>query len=165
MLQVRYRSDLASPHNGATWLTGGVLLGARWAHLKASQRHTSEVFWARSANGRYRCSNGFIFELEWNTSSVNVLCVSQSFTLEFHFEPNGYFNNAVLTKVYKMKSEPDASEPFSFEGPEIIDCEGWVWSCKLKLSTQTFTFNPPSLSPPQLSDRLAQGQRRNGENH
>lgn len=49
---------------------------------------------------------------------------SQSFTLEFHFEPNGYFNNAVLTKVYKMKSEPDASDPFSFEGPEIIDCEG-----------------------------------------
>lgn len=51
--------------------------------------------------------------------------VLQSFTLEFHFEPNGYFNNAVLTKMYKMKSEPDASEPFSFEGPEIIDCEGW----------------------------------------
>lgn len=48
----------------------------------------------------------------------------QSFTLEFHFEPNGYFNNAVLTKMYKMKSEPDVSEPFSFEGPEIIDCEG-----------------------------------------
>ncbi|KAK7891725.1 hypothetical protein WMY93_023688 [Mugilogobius chulae] len=47
-----------------------------------------------------------------------------SFTLEFHFEPNGYFNNAVLTKVYKMKSEPDESEPFSFEGPEIVDCEG-----------------------------------------
>uniref|UniRef100_A0A669CYA1 Nucleosome assembly protein 1-like 4a n=1 Tax=Oreochromis niloticus TaxID=8128 RepID=A0A669CYA1_ORENI len=47
-----------------------------------------------------------------------------SFTLEFHFEPNGYFNNAVLTKVYKMKSEPDPSDPFSFEGPEIIDCEG-----------------------------------------
>ncbi|XP_021166654.1 nucleosome assembly protein 1-like 4a isoform X1 [Fundulus heteroclitus] len=47
-----------------------------------------------------------------------------SFTLEFHFEPNGYFNNAVLTKVYKMKSEPEASDPFSFEGPEIIDCEG-----------------------------------------
>uniref|UniRef100_A0A3B5MV45 Uncharacterized protein n=1 Tax=Xiphophorus couchianus TaxID=32473 RepID=A0A3B5MV45_9TELE len=47
-----------------------------------------------------------------------------SFTLEFHFEPNGYFNNAVLTKVYKMKSEPEALDPFSFEGPEIIDCEG-----------------------------------------
>ncbi|XP_077567156.1 nucleosome assembly protein 1-like 4a isoform X1 [Stigmatopora nigra] len=47
-----------------------------------------------------------------------------SFTLEFYFEPNGYFNNAVLTKVYKMKSEPDTSEPFSFEGPEIVDCVG-----------------------------------------
>eukprot|EP00063_Salmo_salar_P004490 XP_013979325.1 PREDICTED: nucleosome assembly protein 1-like 4 isoform X2 [Salmo salar] len=47
-----------------------------------------------------------------------------SFTLEFHFEPNGFFNNAVLSKVYKMKSEPDDDEPFSFEGPEIIDCEG-----------------------------------------
>ncbi|XP_061678597.1 nucleosome assembly protein 1-like 4a isoform X1 [Syngnathoides biaculeatus] len=49
-----------------------------------------------------------------------------SFTLEFHFEPNSYFTNAVLTKVYKMKCEPDASEPFSFEGPEIIDCTGCV---------------------------------------
>ncbi|KAI2662643.1 Nucleosome assembly protein 1-like 4 [Labeo rohita] len=49
---------------------------------------------------------------------------SMSFTLEFHFEPNEYFTNTVLTKVYKMKSEPDADDPFSFEGPEIIDCEG-----------------------------------------
>ncbi|XP_035376870.1 nucleosome assembly protein 1-like 4b isoform X1 [Electrophorus electricus] len=47
-----------------------------------------------------------------------------SFTLEFHFEPNNYFKNTVLTKVYKMKSEPDFEEPFSFEGPEIISCEG-----------------------------------------
>ncbi|XP_031657676.1 nucleosome assembly protein 1-like 4a isoform X4 [Oncorhynchus kisutch] len=47
-----------------------------------------------------------------------------SFTLEFHFEPNSFFNNAVLSKVYKMKSEPDDDEPFSFEGPEIFDCEG-----------------------------------------
>ncbi|XP_064169158.1 nucleosome assembly protein 1-like 4 isoform X2 [Anguilla rostrata] len=47
-----------------------------------------------------------------------------SFTLEFLFEPNGYFNNSVLTKVYKMKSEPDPSDPFSFEGPEIVYCEG-----------------------------------------
>ncbi|XP_005170732.1 nucleosome assembly protein 1-like 4a isoform X1 [Danio rerio] len=50
-----------------------------------------------------------------------------SFTLEFHFEPNSYFSNTVLTKVYKMKSEPDAADPFSFEGPEIVDCEG----CKI----------------------------------
>ncbi|XP_073514274.1 nucleosome assembly protein 1-like 4 isoform X2 [Phyllobates terribilis] len=47
-----------------------------------------------------------------------------SFTLEFHFEPNEYFANHVLTKTYKMKSEPDTSDPFSFEGPEIVDCDG-----------------------------------------
>ncbi|KAK1159867.1 nucleosome assembly protein 1-like 4 isoform X1 [Acipenser oxyrinchus oxyrinchus] len=47
-----------------------------------------------------------------------------SFTLEFLFEPNDFFNNVVLTKVYKMKSEPDQTDPFSFEGPEIVDCEG-----------------------------------------
>ncbi|XP_077309629.1 nucleosome assembly protein 1-like 4 isoform X1 [Lithobates pipiens] len=47
-----------------------------------------------------------------------------SFTLEFHFGPNEYFSNQVLTKTYKMKSEPDSTDPFSFEGPEIIDCEG-----------------------------------------
>lgn len=65
--------------------------------------------------------------MKTNEQSINLsvlVSVLQSFTLEFHFEPNGYFNNAVLTKVYKMKSEPDASDPFSFEGPEIIDCEG-----------------------------------------
>ncbi|XP_008582408.1 PREDICTED: nucleosome assembly protein 1-like 4 isoform X3 [Galeopterus variegatus] len=47
-----------------------------------------------------------------------------SFVLEFHFEPNDYFTNSVLTKTYKMKSEPDKADPFSFEGPEIVDCEG-----------------------------------------
>uniref|UniRef100_A0A672QY82 Nucleosome assembly protein 1-like 4a n=1 Tax=Sinocyclocheilus grahami TaxID=75366 RepID=A0A672QY82_SINGR len=54
-----------------------------------------------------------------------------SFTLEFYFEPNSYFSNTVLTKVYKMKSEPDTADPFSFEGPEIIDCEGVSNKCFL----------------------------------
>ncbi|NXK98718.1 NP1L1 protein, partial [Formicarius rufipectus] len=43
-----------------------------------------------------------------------------SFTLEFHFEPNDYFTNEVLTKTYRMRSEPDDSDPFSFDGPEIM---------------------------------------------
>lgn len=68
------------------------------------------------------------------------LSVFQSFTLEFHFEPNGYFNNAVLTKVYKMKSEPDASEPFSFEGPEIVDCEGWAHEHCCCYNTHTLQY-------------------------
>lgn len=48
----------------------------------------------------------------------------QSFTLEFHFEPNDFFTNTVLTKTYKMRSEPDESDPFSFDGPEIMCCTG-----------------------------------------
>uniref|UniRef100_A0A3P8WPB2 Nucleosome assembly protein 1-like 1 n=1 Tax=Cynoglossus semilaevis TaxID=244447 RepID=A0A3P8WPB2_CYNSE len=30
-----------------------------------------------------------------------------SFSLEFHFEPNDFFSNTILTKTYKMRSEPD----------------------------------------------------------
>ncbi|XP_069620670.1 nucleosome assembly protein 1-like 1 isoform X4 [Ranitomeya imitator] len=47
-----------------------------------------------------------------------------SFTLEFHYEPNEFFANEVLTKTYKMRSEPDESDPFSFDGPEIMGCTG-----------------------------------------
>lgn len=46
------------------------------------------------------------------------------FTLEFHFEPNEYFNNTILTKEYEMKCVPDETDPFSFEGPEIVKCKG-----------------------------------------
>jgi hypothetical protein len=46
------------------------------------------------------------------------------FTLEFYFEPNEYFTDSVLTKRYEMRYEPDPLDPFSFEGPEIIKCEG-----------------------------------------
>ncbi|XP_067906180.1 nucleosome assembly protein 1-like 1 isoform X2 [Heterodontus francisci] len=47
-----------------------------------------------------------------------------SFTLEFKFEPNEYFTNEIVTKTYKMKSQPDESDPFSFDGPEIMGCTG-----------------------------------------
>ncbi|KAL0273386.1 UNVERIFIED_CONTAM: hypothetical protein PYX00_006064 [Menopon gallinae] len=46
------------------------------------------------------------------------------FTLEFHFSPNEYFQNSVLTKEYEMKCAIDESDPFSFEGPEIIKSKG-----------------------------------------
>ncbi|XP_012287265.1 nucleosome assembly protein 1-like 1 [Orussus abietinus] len=46
------------------------------------------------------------------------------FVLEFHFEPNEYFTNAVLTKEYLMKCTPDKNDPFSFEGPEIYKSKG-----------------------------------------
>ncbi|XP_071452696.1 nucleosome assembly protein 1-like 1-B [Hetaerina americana] len=46
------------------------------------------------------------------------------FILEFHFSPNEYFTNSVLTKEYEMSCDPDGSDPFSFEGPEIYKCKG-----------------------------------------
>lgn len=49
------------------------------------------------------------------------------FVLEFLFTPNDYFTNTALTKSYKMKSEPDEDDPFSFEGPDIVSCTG----CKI----------------------------------
>lgn len=47
-----------------------------------------------------------------------------SYTLEFHFEPNDYFENTVLTKQYFLKSKVDAEFPLTFEGPEIFKCNG-----------------------------------------
>ncbi|CAH2087890.1 unnamed protein product [Euphydryas editha] len=46
------------------------------------------------------------------------------FTLEFHFAPNDYFTNTVLTKEYSMKCKPDEESPLEFEGPEIYSCKG-----------------------------------------
>lgn len=60
------------------------------------------------------------------TVRSSASCVHQSFTLEFQFEPNDFFTNTVLTKTYKMRSEPDENDPFSFDGPEIMSCTGWV---------------------------------------
>lgn len=48
----------------------------------------------------------------------------QSFYLEFHFEPNDYFTNNVLTKSYELKCVPDPTDVFAFEGPEIVKCKG-----------------------------------------
>lgn len=50
-----------------------------------------------------------------------------SFALEFVFDSNSYFTNKVLTKHYKLQSQPDEKDPFSFEGPEIVACTG----CKI----------------------------------
>lgn len=45
-----------------------------------------------------------------------------SYTLEFHFEPNEYFTNRILTKQYYLKVKVDDEHPFAFEGPEIYKC-------------------------------------------
>lgn len=86
-----------------------------------------------------------------------------SFYLEFHFEPNEFFKNSVLSKTYLMKCAPDADDPFSFEGPEIyrsIGCEIFWNAGKNVIEKSTTTdstkpffkgesffnfFNPPEI--------------------
>uniref|UniRef100_A0AAZ3RCP7 Nucleosome assembly protein 1-like 1 n=1 Tax=Oncorhynchus tshawytscha TaxID=74940 RepID=A0AAZ3RCP7_ONCTS len=62
-----------------------------------------------------------------------------SFSLEFNFEPNEFFTNTLLTKTYKMRSEPDENDPFSFDGPEIMGCTGctidWTKGKNITLKT------------------------------
>lgn len=68
-----------------------------------------------------------------------------SFQLEFHFEPNKFFQDSVLTKTYLMKCSPDAEDPFMFEGPEIyktIGCE-IKWNDGMNVVDQ----GPKSISP------------------
>lgn len=55
---------------------------------------------------------------------VYLLEEPMGFALEFHFSPNEWFTNTVLTKEYEMKCVPDKSNPLGFEGPEIFKCKG-----------------------------------------
>jgi nucleosome assembly protein 1-like 1 len=61
------------------------------------------------------------------------------FVIEFHFAPNEFFSNQILTKTYEMKCSPDDSDPFSFEGPEIYKCKGCVinWFKGKDVTTKT----------------------------
>lgn len=54
---------------------------------------------------------------------VSYIEEPMGFVLDFHFSPNDYFENTVLTKTYDMKCVPDEEDPFSFEGPEIYKCK------------------------------------------
>lgn len=94
-----------------------------------------------------------------------------SFQLEFHFKPNDYFENSVLTKTYHVKCEPDEQYPFSFDGPEIYKSTGCEikWKAGKNLTEQndersksalkffdvpTFFnfFNPPEITPGDSED-------------
>ncbi|XP_075170333.1 milkah [Haematobia irritans] len=75
------------------------------------------------------------------------------FIIEFHFEPNEYFSDLVLTKTYFLNCLPDSDDPYSYDGAEIYKCEG----CKInwkdpqkgkdnKSSSSFFDFfDPPSM--------------------
>ena len=46
------------------------------------------------------------------------------FTLHFVFSENEYFTNTDLTKEYELRVGPDDSDPFGYEGLEIVKCKG-----------------------------------------
>lgn len=73
---------------------------------------------------------------KWIQKYLTTLVDFQGFILEFHFSPNDYFTNSVLTKEYEMKCVPDPCDPFCFEGPEIVKCK----------VTVLFIFLPYSLT-------------------
>ncbi|MGH0170475.1 UNVERIFIED_CONTAM: hypothetical protein FKN15_059074, partial [Acipenser sinensis] len=55
------------------------------------------------------------------TCCIAVPCMHEG---EFYFECNDFFSNELLVKTYKMRSEPEESDPFAFDGPEIMGCTG-----------------------------------------
>ena len=44
--------------------------------------------------------------------------------IEFHFNENDFFDNAVLTRTYQMSCTPKPDDPFTFEGPYIVSSTG-----------------------------------------
>ncbi|XP_032596462.1 nucleosome assembly protein 1-like 1 isoform X2 [Drosophila grimshawi] len=74
------------------------------------------------------------------------------FVLEFTFEKNDYFKNRILTKTYILNCTPNKDDPISFDGAEIVKCEGcqidWKHPAEReKLVEPSFFdfFSPPIL--------------------
>lgn len=69
--------------------------------------------------------------------TVSKAAPDLSYTIEFHFEPNEFFPNSILTKTYLMKCQPDEDDPFTFDGPEIYKTIGSeiMWNPGKKFST------------------------------
>ncbi|XP_039970673.1 nucleosome assembly protein 1-like 1 [Bactrocera tryoni] len=81
------------------------------------------------------------------------------FIIEFHFEPNEFFSNTILTKTYFLNCLPDVDDPLSYDGAEIYKCEG----CKIdwkqnnsekdkKSYTSFFDFFSPPTLPEDTED-------------
>ncbi|XP_034112782.1 nucleosome assembly protein 1-like 1 [Drosophila albomicans] len=76
------------------------------------------------------------------------------FVIEFHFDKNDYFKNRVLTKTYILNCVPDADDPLSYDGAEIVRCEGcnidWKQPHNRDKKDQPTFFD--FFSPPNLPD-------------
>lgn len=46
------------------------------------------------------------------------------YTLEFHFAPNEFFSNQILTKSYELSCDLDERDPLGYDGPMLYKCSG-----------------------------------------
>ncbi|XP_017052743.1 nucleosome assembly protein 1-like 1 isoform X2 [Drosophila ficusphila] len=80
------------------------------------------------------------------------------FDIEFHFDPNDFFTNTVLTKTYFLNCLPDPEDPLSYDGAEIYKCEGCAidWKNPKDREKKDDTLEQSSFfdffSPPNLPD-------------
>lgn len=55
---------------------------------------------------------------------VRLTTSDSGFKLDFHFAPNEFFSNQVLSKSYDLKFEADADDALSYAGPEVVKSTG-----------------------------------------
>lgn len=85
-------------------------------------------FWLTCMKNAIDGTNDFITEedepiLE-HLNDVVIEDGIDTFKLHFHFAPNDFFSNPVLTKEFRLKLSPTEEDPFNFDGPEIIAMKG-----------------------------------------
>lgn len=76
---------------------------------------------------------------ECNQSTAHPADINRSFIIKFHFSSNQYFTNSILTKKYHVRTSADKEDPMSYEGPEIIACQGCAinWNPGMNVTERT----------------------------
>jgi len=73
-----------------------------------------------------------------------------SFTLEFHFSPNEFFSNEVLSKTYMTSNEINEEDPFDYDGPFVVGAKGteinWKGGNQVPLAHSVFGFFYPQVT-------------------
>ncbi|KAK0397971.1 hypothetical protein QR680_002366 [Steinernema hermaphroditum] len=58
--------------------------------------------------------------------TVSIEDEPRGYVLHFHFQPNEYFSDTVLTKHYQINTDVDEKSPFDYEGPCVVLVKGCV---------------------------------------
>ncbi|ESN96030.1 hypothetical protein HELRODRAFT_163056 [Helobdella robusta] len=80
-----------------------------------------------------------------------------SFRLDFHFAPNPYFHNHVLTKTYFVSVKTDKDNPLHYNGPKIYKSVGCDIKWKTGMDLTVITSNKKNSSSVLQSGLYYQG--------